>query len=269
VSQNQPPVDAQQLARDLRDALTVVAIAGTVGAPVGESQLLEMIVRTAADVIGAQAASLFLLDEATQELVFEVALGGQAEAVKKFRVQVGHGVAGLVALTGEPMAIANASQDPRQASDISGSVGYTPQNILCVPLVYQERIIGVLELLDKAGAASFRPADMATLGLFASQAAVAIQQSRIVAGLGDLLRATFGPPLGTGPVDLGARLQAYARQLETDDSFKQAVELAALVHAVSRDGPQETAFVFDILRAAARYARERAAPVADAWSPAQ
>src|SRR5207245_1557500 len=117
------------------------------------------------------------INEETHELIFEVALGQKAQEVKKFAIPLGHGIAGLVAVSGQPMAISDAQRDPRQASDIARSVGYVPQSILCVPLFYNDQIIGVLELLDKADASSFTAADMETLGLFANQAAVAIEQS--------------------------------------------------------------------------------------------
>ena len=54
-----------------------------------------MIVEAAAQVISARAASLFLVNEETQELIFEVALGQKAQEVKKFSVPLGHGIAGL------------------------------------------------------------------------------------------------------------------------------------------------------------------------------
>ena len=127
----------ERFAGDLRDALALTAAAGTIASPVSYSRLLEMIVETAAHVIFARAAALFLIDEEAEELVFEVALGSKAEEVKKFRVPLGHGIAGLVAVSGQPMAVSDAERDPRQAADIARSVGYTPQSILCVPLFYE------------------------------------------------------------------------------------------------------------------------------------
>src|SRR5215218_274795 len=128
----------ERIVDDLQEALTLAAAAGTIASPVTHSRLLEMIVETAAHVISARAAALFLIDEEAEELVFEVALGSKAEEVKKFRVPLGHGIAGLVAVSGQPMAVSDAESDPRQAADIAQSVGYTPQSILCVPLFYHE-----------------------------------------------------------------------------------------------------------------------------------
>src|SRR5437773_2015390 len=178
MAQEPPPADPAhaRFAEELRQVLVQAAVAGTIAAPVSHSRLLEMIVETAARVITSKAAALFLLDQQTQELVFEVALGQKAEEVRKFRIPVGHGIAGLVAASGQPTATSGAG-DPRQARDIAQSVGYVPNTILCVPLFYAERVIGVLELLDKADDVSYSMADMQVLALFANLAAVAIDQS--------------------------------------------------------------------------------------------
>ena len=101
-----------RLAEDLRAALVRSALAGTIAAPVTHSRLLEMIVETAAQVISSQAASLFLVDEEHRELVFEIALGQKAEEVKKFRVPLGHGIAGHVAATGQPVQFHARPSDP-------------------------------------------------------------------------------------------------------------------------------------------------------------
>src|SRR5438132_9805215 len=159
-----PAPDDVRFAAQLRSVLVRSALASTIAAPVTHSRLLEMIVETAAQVINSQAAALFLVDEEHQELVFEIALGQKAEAVKKFRVPMGHGIAGHVAATGQPTATSGAT-DPRQAREIGESVGYVPRSILCVPLFYADRVIGVLELLDKVDEATFTMMDMQVLGL--------------------------------------------------------------------------------------------------------
>ncbi|HZO24943.1 MAG TPA: GAF domain-containing protein [Chloroflexota bacterium] len=131
-------LDDDVLVRDLREAVRLSATAEAIAAPVSHSRLLDMIVATAADIIGANAASLFLIDREQEDLVFEVALGEKAEEVKKFRVPLGHGVAGLVALTGQPMAVSDTAEDDRDAADIAEAIGYVPKNLLAVPLFYSD-----------------------------------------------------------------------------------------------------------------------------------
>ncbi|MDQ3941882.1 MAG: GAF domain-containing protein [Actinomycetota bacterium] len=256
----------ERFAEDLREALTLAASAGTIASPVTHSRLLEMIVETAAHVIFARAAALFLVDEEAQELVFEVALGSKAEEVRKFRVPLGHGIAGLVAVSGQPMAVSDAERDPRQAADIAQSVGYTPQSILCVPLFYQDQIIGVLELLDKEGAPSFSATDMEDLGLFANQAAVAIEQSRtnrnLAALLGELLQS-IGGATGGERQELQERARAFAERLEEDAAFSRALDLARVVQEIAHRGENELKACQEILRGFAEYLRSRPEPIGE------
>jgi GAF domain-containing protein len=228
-----------RFAQDLRDALTLAATASTIGAPVSHSRLLDMLVATAADIIGANAASLFLIDAERQDLVFEVALGEKADEVKKFRVPLGHGVAGLVAMTGQPMAISDTAEDDRDAADIAQAIGYVPKNILCVPLFFQDEVIGVLELLDKEGAATFSADDMEALGLFANQAAVAIEQSRtqrsLAALVSDLIKGVDGLP-DYEHQGLTERARAFTEDLQQHTGYLNALTLARLVQEIVQHG---------------------------------
>jgi GAF domain-containing protein len=242
-------LEGERLAEDLRQALTLAATAGTIGSPVTHARLLEMIVETAAHVISARSAALFLLDEEAQELVFEVALGSKAEEVKKFRLPLGHGIAGLVAVSGQPMAISDAANDPRLAADIAESIGYVPQSVLCMPLFYGDRVIGAIELLDKEGAPSFGAADMDALGLFANQAAVALQQSRTHQNLAALVGEILASDKG--------QADNFAALVEENAAFRESLELARLVHEIVNQGENEREACRSILRAFAEYLRLR------------
>jgi GAF domain-containing protein len=248
----------ERFAEELRDVLTLAAAAGSITTPVEHRRLLEMIVATAASVIPSRAAALFLVDEEAGELVFEVSLGSKAEEVRKFRIPLGHGIAGLVAVSGQPMAVSDAGSDPRQAADIARSVGYTPENILCIPLFYDEEVIGVLELLDREGAPSFNAQDMALLGLFANQAAVAIEQSRaqdsVAAFLKEALRSSDEAHENQG---LEHQVENFAAGVGEDASHRRALELARLVGEISRRGERESAACRTILHGFADYLRSR------------
>src|SRR4029453_12646178 len=97
----------EQLAARLRDALAKAAAVRTIAAPAGNSDLLHRIVETAAGVIPARAAALFLLDETAQDLRFEVARGDRPGRVKEIGFRLGHGIAGGVAISGQPMAVSD------------------------------------------------------------------------------------------------------------------------------------------------------------------
>jgi GAF domain-containing protein len=249
-------VSNNRVAEELRESLRLVATAGAISAPVTHAELLELIVGTAAQVINADAASLFLVDVANQELVFEVALGQKAEAAKQLRLPLGRGIAGLVAVTGEPIAASNVQDDPRHAADIARIIGYQPRSILCVPLISNEDVIGVLELMDKHGGASFSPSDIAVLTLFANQAAVAIEQSQAQRGLTGLL-TSLTKKFDDNTEPGSARIQQFAAEIEGDSDFAATLELARLLREIAQSGDLERRLCHVVVRGLADYIRAR------------
>jgi GAF domain-containing protein len=248
----------QQFVTQLRQALLAAGMTGEITLPATHARLLERIVETAAQVIRAEAASLFLIDRESQELVFEVTLGQKAEEVKHFRVPLGHGIAGLVAVSGQPMIIAEADSDPRQASDISQSIGYRPRNILCVPLQHDDTVIGVLELLDKQDAPSFSQDDMVALSRFAELAALAIQNSELVRDQSALLmRVVSSIPGGSGAQR--SRLQEQTGGFEArgrqDPTFQQVQNIVSMAANIVSHGPAAARLCLDLLTVIARHGR--------------
>ena len=250
----------QGLATELGAALVLAANAGQIATPVSHSRLLEMIVETAADVMSAESASLLLIDAEAQELIFEVALGPKGEEVRKMRVPLGHGIAGLVAISGQPMAVRNAAQDGRTAADIAERIGYHPESILCVPLFYHDSVIGVIELFNKRGQDGFNDRDIASLGLFANQAAVAIEQSRthrnLIALLGETLRSLQGLTDAQAQ-GLQERMKAFAETMEKDPVYQRAMEFSTLVHEIVWQGENESRACLDLLRGFQNYLARR------------
>ena len=110
-------------------------------------RLLHKIMHKTLEVMDAERSTLFLLDEAKQELWSKVAEG---VGTKEIRIPVGVGIAGLVARTGETVNIPDAYQDTRFNPDVDRSTGYHTRTILCMPLKSPEgRILGVLQVLNK------------------------------------------------------------------------------------------------------------------------
>ena len=77
-------------------------------------------------------------------------------------------------VTRQPLVVEDVSADPRFAADVAADTGYVPKGIMAVPLLHEERSLGVLEVLDRPARAGFTLAEMDLLGLFASQAAIAL-----------------------------------------------------------------------------------------------
>jgi GAF domain-containing protein len=141
-----------------------------------------------------------------------------------------------------------------------------PQSVLCVPLHYGDRIIGALELLDKQGAASFSSGDIDALALFANQAAVALDLSRlhrnVAALIGDLVAVPDQAPAARGE-QLGEDARRLAAIMEGDASYRRALELAQLVHEIAHQGENEFQACRAVLRGFAEYVRLREQPMGD------
>jgi GAF domain-containing protein len=157
-----------------------------------------------------------------------------------------------VAVTGQPIAASDVQDDPRHAAEIAEIIGYQPRSILCVPLISNEEVIGVLELLDKRGAASFGPSDIAALSLFANQAAVAIEQSQAQRGLAGLLTSVVRKM-----DDGSAQMQEFTAEIEGDPDFVAALELARLLRAIAQRGDPEMRLCQVLVRGVADYIRAR------------
>ncbi len=140
--------------------------------------LLELIINTATTMMHAKASSLLLLDHKTRKLHFKVATGEKSEEVRKFEVNLGQGIAGHVALTGEPLLIPDVRKDDRWYKKISESIGFETKSIACVPMKVDDEIIGVVEIIDKEDGGSILDEDMKTLTAFAGLASMAIRNAK-------------------------------------------------------------------------------------------
>ena len=244
----------------MKAVLSAAAIAGALGSPVGHAELLRLVVETAARVMQAESAVVLLLDQEGDELVFDVTLGVDVDEVEGLRVPLGQGIAGLVAASGQPMAVSNAEGDPRIAPEIVDALSYVPRSVLCVPLRYNERIIGALEVLDKHGGTSFDAHDIETLGLFAKQAAVAIVQSRTHRSLQAVLTNVLAEFDNGQTLPAREHAATVAATLERSAAFGHARELTDLVVELSAYGDDEVEACLALVREFADYVRARPRP---------
>jgi GAF domain-containing protein len=121
-------------------------------------------------------------------------------------------------------------------------------------------VIGVFEMIDKAGAPTFTTDDMRVLGMFANQAAIAIELSRTyrhVAPLMVELLAALGESDSGRRVSLTERAADFSADLEDEVSYQEALDLAKLVQEISWRGDEERVAVLAILRGFAGYLRSR------------
>jgi signal transduction histidine kinase len=141
--------------------------------------LLRRIVSAAMDLLQAQGSSLMLLLESSNELVFQVVAGAVSQQLVGRRLKVGEGISGWVAQTGEAALVNDAQHDPRFSSGPDSSTGFRTESLLAVPLRFQEHLLGILSVVNKAGPAGFEQKDIKWLKALAALAAVAIENVRL------------------------------------------------------------------------------------------
>jgi GAF domain-containing protein len=252
MSETEPTPDAK-LAEQLQRLLQAIEASSYAVLPSTDLDLLQSVVKAAATIFGAEAASIALVDEERQELEFRVAYNKSAgHSVIGMRIPIHEGIAGHVAMTGQAMAVSNVEQDARFDRDFAETTGYVPKSILATPLLKGEKVIGVMEVLDKISGSSFGLRDMELLAIFAHQAAIAIDQSR--------LHAQIGEALARG-------LQRLAEAPESGDSV-DASELVATFEAARHDTPPdllELATIFNDIAALGSAERRAAIQILDVF----
>ena len=205
----------------MSEELVSAVAAGVLGAERSYRELLQSIVEVARAIFGAKASSIFLLDENTDELVFEAVAGEGSGSLIGRRFPSSQGIAGFVLVSRQPLVIENVLEDPRFSREVAESTGYMPEGLMAVPLLHDERALGVLEVLDRPTDARFTLAEMDILGLFASQAAIAL----------DLLqraRRAQSALAGEGDLSIVARIAEKLERRREDDEGDAAAFLAAL-----------------------------------------
>jgi sigma-B regulation protein RsbU (phosphoserine phosphatase) len=155
-------------------------ISGLINSSLQLDQVLENIMTTSRSILQADACSLMLVDERSDELVFEVAQGPVADKLKGgMRISRGQGIAGRVFESGESLLIQNAYEDARFNREFDRRTGYRTRSILCVPLKVKEKVIGVSQVINKLDGTDFTEEDRETLNLLCANAAVAVENARL------------------------------------------------------------------------------------------
>ncbi len=126
----------------------------------------------------AKASSLLFLDLKKGKLHFKVATGIKKEEIKQFEIKLGQGIAGYVAQQGEPLLIEDVAKDKRWYRSISDKIGFKTRSIVCAPMKVDDKVIGVIEFINKSDGETFQQSDLELLTVFADLAALAIVNAR-------------------------------------------------------------------------------------------
>lgn len=142
-------------------------------------ELLDQILYNAMGVVEAEGGSLLLLDDETDELVFVVVHGDVREQLLHYRMEGDVGIAGWVARNRRPLIVNDPRQDQRFFVEVDETFSFITRSILCVPMIAHNKLIGVIELLNKQGDEEFVEADATLLSILGQVAAIALAELEV------------------------------------------------------------------------------------------
>jgi signal transduction histidine kinase len=206
-------------------------------------QLLHLILSAATELTNTEAASIMLLDEGGTVLRFAASNGRAMSKLASMRVPISGSIAGSILMAGKPMVIEDVKHDPRHFDGVDKQLDFESRSMLGVPLLLRERGIGVLEALNKVDNAAFTEEDGQLLMTLAAQAAVAIENARLVTALQkayaqlnrvDQIKSDFiaiashelRTPLGL--------ILGYAAMLKDDVSPEAVAQVEVVLHSALR-----------------------------------
>ena len=180
-------------------------------------ELLAVMMERVREVLDVESCSVMLVDEPTRTLRWEVALGEGAGKLQTLSVPIGQGISGRVAQTGEVIRIEDAHNDPRwDGRRYDQETGFTTRSILCVPIRTRERVVGVVQVLNRRGG-PFTDEDQQLLEALASMGAVAIENARLYENLEENVQERTAELMRT-----------LAELRETQSQLVQSEKMAAL-----------------------------------------
>lgn len=146
--------------------------------------LVDFVVEKTAVILEARRCSLMLMDQNGRELFIQGAKGLEEEVIKGCRVKVGEMVAGYVAQSRTPLLVKNIEYDERFQR--SSRLYYFSRSFMSVPVVLEDKVIGVLNVTDKRTAENFNEIDLRILGAIGREVGIAVENSRIYKELSHL-----------------------------------------------------------------------------------
>jgi len=140
-------------------------------------EVLQRIMSQTKRSLNVEAASLSLLDEETDELVFRAAIGEGAEEISGLRISRGQGIAGWVADHGKPIVTTDVETEPLHYSEIDQQIGFKTRALACAPILVHGKPIGALEAINPVHH-EFFPHEIELLMGIAGLAGTAIAHAR-------------------------------------------------------------------------------------------
>lgn len=174
------PSEKARLEQKVKRLSTLIEVNALISSSLNLDRILENVMSISKKVMNADASSLMLIDEKTNELVYEVALGTVGEKLKQeFRLKLGQGIAGTVAQDGKPLLLEDVYTHPKFHRAHDDATGYRTKSMITVPLKVGERITGVAQVINRLDNSPFDADDLELFIALCSLAAIAIDNAKM------------------------------------------------------------------------------------------
>lgn len=168
----------EHLERKLNNLSKLVDINSIINSTLDIGKLLTIIMEIIKDIMETETSTMLLYDENRKDLVFKVALGEAGDKlIEKYRIKVGQGIAGWVAQNRKPVIANNVYEDERFDPKFDSYTGFTTKSILCTPLLYKGKLLGVIQAINPSNRPGFDENDKNLFRVFSDQAALAVQNA--------------------------------------------------------------------------------------------
>ncbi len=169
-----------RLEQKVKRLSTLIEVNVLISSTLNLDQILENVMTISKQVMNADASSLMLIDEKTNELVYQVALGKVGEKLKQaFRLKMGQGIAGTVAQEGKPLLLEDVYTHPKFHRAHDDATGYRTRSMITVPLKVGERITGVAQVINRLDNKPFDQDDLELFIALCSLEAIAIENAKM------------------------------------------------------------------------------------------
>jgi diguanylate cyclase (GGDEF)-like protein len=167
------------LKQKIREMETLNEVVQAINSSLEPKEILQTIMEKTADLIKAEGWSVLLLDNARRELVFKAAAGKAGQKLIGMRLKVGQGVAGWVARYGQSLIVPDVTKDPRFYSGVDKKTKFKTESILCVPMRSRDKIIGVVEVVNKVGGEPFTQDDLEIFENLVAHITIALENAKM------------------------------------------------------------------------------------------
>jgi putative nucleotidyltransferase with HDIG domain len=209
-----------------------------------EDQIVTYLMRMVHNAVNSAATSLLLLDDKKPELYFKYATGPQKDKLNRLHIGRQSGIAAWVMAKGKPIVVNNPDKNADFYSRIDNATGFKTRAVIGVPLIFEGKVKGVVEALNKRDESNFTKDDLNTMIDIANMAAITLESSRLNVSLLDSYKGTVKALVSLADAKEATggghsrRVAEYAmmgaRELGLSKYEKHGVEYAGLLHDIGK-----------------------------------